>query len=88
MKARIANKIFNAVAAYKAFETTRQPYTHEQQRRAIKALRLPLHLRHMIRICKKVKDPKQDYLPFLYVGNAATGEIHYVGSRLMYRKPW
>lgn len=79
MKARIANKIYNAVAAYKTFETTRQPYTPEQQRKAIKAMRIPLHLRHMIRICNKVKDPKQDYLPFLFVGNVTTGEIRYVG---------
>lgn len=80
MKVRTAIKIFNAVGAYKAFETTRQPYTPEQQRKAIKAMRIPLHLRHMIRICNKVKAHKQDYLPFLYVGNVATGEIRYVGS--------
>lgn len=79
MKARIAKKIYIAVGAYKAFETTRQPYTPEQQRKAIRAMRIPLHLRQMIRICNKVKDPKQDYLPFLYVGNIATGEIRYIG---------
>lgn len=84
MKVRTAIKIYLAVGAYKAFETDRQPYTPEQQRKAIKAMRLPLKLRRMIRICNKVKDPKQDYLPCLYEGNAATGEMRrgYTGSTL------
>lgn len=88
MKARIANKIYNAVAAYKAFETNRQPYTPNQQRKALKALRLPLHVRHMIRVCHKVKDPKSVRLPFEYIGNAATGEIQPVGSKLAMRRIW
>ncbi|MCM1440142.1 MAG: hypothetical protein NC131_13210 [Roseburia sp.] len=64
MKVRIAKKIFEAVAAYKFFETNRQPYTPQQQRKALKALRLPLHERHMVRICNKVKDPKKEKMPW------------------------
>lgn len=92
MKARIANKIYNAVAAYKTFETTRQPYSPEQQRKAIKAMRIPLHLRHMIRVCNKVKDPKRDCNHFLhrvvYRGYAATGIMRcdYTGSTLAYNE--
>ena len=87
MKVRTAKKIYIAVGAYKAFETDRQPYTPEQQRKAIKAMHIPLHLRHMMRICRKVKDPKKFYQPFAYVrrGSAATGEIRkgYTGSKLI-----
>lgn len=64
MKVRTANKIFNAVGAYKAFETNRQPYTPNQQRKAIKALHIPLQLRYMIRIRNKVKDPKNEKMPW------------------------
>lgn len=64
MKVRIAQKIYLAVGAYKAFETNRQPYTPQQQRKAIKAMRFPLYLRKMIRICNKVKDPKNEKMPW------------------------
>lgn len=63
MKKRIAEKIFNAVSAYKGLDTNRQPYTPEQQREAIKKL-IPPFLRPYIRICNKVKDPKTLKMPW------------------------
>lgn len=63
MRKRIAEKIYIAVGAYKNFETNRQPYTPNQQRKAIKRL-IPYFLRPKIRICNKVKDPKAEKMPW------------------------
>ncbi len=63
MKGRIAEKIFIAVSRYKGFETNRQPYTPQQQRKAIRRL-IPLPLRKYVGICNRVTDPKQDRMPW------------------------
>ncbi len=64
MKIRVATKIFIAVSRYKGFETNRQPYTPQQQRKALKALHIPLSVRAMIGICNKAKDPKTEKVPW------------------------
>lgn len=63
MKLRVVKKIFIAVSRYKGFETTRQPYTPQQQRKAICRL-IPLPLRKYVGICNKVKDPKKERMPW------------------------
>lgn len=63
MKIRTAAKIFIAVARYKGFETNRQPYTPQQQHRAVNRL-IPLPLRKFVGICNKVKDPQKEKMPW------------------------
>lgn len=65
MKKRLANKIMNTVAVFKNWDSNYQPYSENQQRKAIKAINFPLGIREICLdgVCEKMPVEYRKYNP-------------------------